>query len=1068
MRPFLFLLLFVASLALAQSGPARFALPPLVEAEPGDYATLFFRIQGSGQGRLELAVPPGWTPLPHPEAIELVPPETPVVVTVRVPETARAGQAFPVVLRFCPAGGACVEARGRVTVLHRPGLSVHVEPESEGILGEPTAIRVTVTNRGNRPDRVVLVARPNTGLATVEPSVLELEPGATGYATLRLALEPDRAVSPGYRMATWIEARSRYPGVTARARTLTRWLPAGGLGALQEDPTLALDLRANLGVGGALTAGRLGGWRFDYGLAPRLRGDLSDFVRAELGTDPLEKGRGTIWPEPPSRLQARLSAERWSSALSLDPRRASLQVSLTPGDWRWSVGGAGRYDLRELNFSAGVASARRDLNLQAAGRVTFKEGDREDQFSLRHVRPLGGGWALRLGAQYNGRQDPGGYTAIVQASPQLVWRGPRHDLVAGLALAPQIGLYAAHLTGGMRRFYPFGLRGTASYQVDPEGTRYRLYASAVAIPAGGSSLKLDAGLRREAGEPLALELIPAASYVTSLVPGVRLSLGGGYRLRYRPASGETEQSLRVSLGLRGSAYSAAGHLRYRLGDPYPTAGLRFDLQPTASDRLELGYLREADRIEYRAGWTRSWGSGVQSYLGLERTEDPVPKDRIRAGVLLDRIAGEPYGLSLGYTLADPDGLGEGSAPLEHRFRVGLVLGLRRSFATPEPVVRLFGGRREGQVSGLVFLDENQNGRPDPGEAGVAGVRVRIGRAAAVSDASGRYALRVRPGTYRPRLADLPATLGLYREAVVEVRQGARIRLDLPVAATAQVPVWIFYDENQNGRPDPGERGIPYAGVRVEGPGGVRTVQADAEGRVLVDGLLPGTTAFSPDPGALPPRFRPTAEPRVLVLEAGRYDEPVALGAAPPPKKVTTTFRPGKLAVFALLPRPTAVPGGELEVRAMLTGEASAVWVELPGGKRAELEATGPNRYRGWIRLPRPLKPGPLELRVVAERGEERAESLALATVVPGPLYRLEPRRVQAGRFAVRIELAFRAGKLYLELPNGETLELESTDGRRWRGALAAPAPGPLRVRPVADGEALEPTTIEVLGREEER
>ena len=42
------------------------------------------------------------------------------------------------------------------------------------------------------------------------------------------------------------------------------------------------------------------------------------------------------------------------------------------------------------------------------------------------------------------------------------------------------------------------------------------------------------------------------------------------------------------------------------------------------------------------------------------------------------------------------------------------------------------------VSGHVFLDENANGIQDPGEPGLAGVRVRVGTSTAVSDANGEF------------------------------------------------------------------------------------------------------------------------------------------------------------------------------------------------------------------------------------------------------------------------------------------------------------------------------------------
>ncbi len=1061
-----FALLLLSVLLVEAQSPIRFGLPPRVEAGPGDYATLFFQIEGRGAGRLELEAPEGWLPLALPERIVLTPPRTPVVVTLRVPETALAGRSYPVVLRFCPEGSGCLPAEGRVTVLHRPALALHVEPETEGVVGEPVAIRVTVTNRGNRTDRVELRARANTGLAVIEPGVLELEPGETAYATLRLGLRPEERISPGYQMSTWVEARSRY-GPIARARTLTRWSPPGGGIAGDGEPTLRFRLSGSVGLGVGLKEGRLSGWRFDYGLAPHLEGELSDFVAIQARTNPIERSEEAIWPEPPRSLEAELSGEGWRTALTLGDRRASLGFSLQPGNWRYELGALTRYDLREFLINAGLSSARRELNLQLAGQLRYREGRRSERLSVRHVRPLGGGWSLRLAGQYAGDQGERAYRGVFAARPELVWRGPAHNLVAGFTLAPQIGLYAASLSGGMRHFYPFGIRGAFNYRTDPGGDRYRIFATAVAVPGPGSVLQMDAGVVREPEKPWRLELAPSLNYLTGIGGGNRVQLGLGYRLGYRWATGETTHALRFSLGARSLSYSLTTRLGYVVGDPAPTGSVTLALQPGPDDRFELAYRREEARTIYRASWERRWGGGLRSFVGFQRSEEPAPIDRFRAGLILEKIGGGPLGLRLGYTLLDRDGLGEGSGELEHRFQLGLAFGFRERFATPDPVVQAFGGRREGVVSGQVFVDENQNGLRDPEEAPLAGVRVLLGRARAESDAEGSFTLRVRPGRYPVRLGNLPADLALYREITVEVRQDGRHVLDLPLARTAQVAVWVYHDANHNGRPDPGEPGIPYAGIRIEGRAGSRTVRADAEGRALIGGLLPGTTRFAPDPASLPPRYRATGEPLEVALAPGRHPEELALGAAPPPKRLATTFEPGTLSVFAHLPQPTAVAGGELEIRALITGTAERVWVEFPNGTTAPLQAVAEGRFEGRVRIPEGIGPGPLALKVRAEGAGKLAETIAFATVVPGKPYGIEPLRAKTGTFEIRVELRFHARTLILKRADGTAIELQSEDGYRWRGRVRADRPGPLRLTPIADGRALEPAVIEVVTGKEE-
>ena len=59
-------------------------------------------------------------------------------------------------------------------------------------------------------------------------------------------------------------------------------------------------------------------------------------------------------------------------------------------------------------------------------------------------------------------------------------------------------------------------------------------------------------------------------------------------------------------------------------------------------------------------------------------------------------------------------------------------GQRRVTANPNP------GLQRSGVSGTVFVDDNANGRQDPGEPGAAGVRVIVGAFTSLTDSAGRY------------------------------------------------------------------------------------------------------------------------------------------------------------------------------------------------------------------------------------------------------------------------------------------------------------------------------------------
>ncbi len=99
---------------------------------------------------------------------------------------------------------------------------------------------------------------------------------------------------------------------------------------------------------------------------------------------------------------------------------------------------------------------------------------------------------------------------------------------------------------------------------------------------------------------------------------------------------------------------------------------------------------------------------------------------------------------------------------------------------------------QARISGTVFLDENGDGAHDPGEPGVAGVRVLVGGRIATTDAHGRYTLDdLPPFTETPveiLSASIPHPAWIAATGRIELllpASGAR-RLDLPLVPAAEV------------------------------------------------------------------------------------------------------------------------------------------------------------------------------------------------------------------------------------------------------------------------------------------
>jgi len=1054
---------FLLLAGVAWAGSAEVQPAADTRALPGAYATLLFEVWGQGEVELRALVPQGWPNLPLPKRLVLAG-RSPVPLTVRVPELTPAGSEHPLILQAWQGERLLGQASATVTVLRKADLIVFVEGPPETRMGEPVSYRVAVINRGNARDRIVLEAESNTGEAYLQPAHLELDPGQEGRATLTLQIGAERRVSSGYTMVTWVRARSGNGEVQRKVRVATRWVDPAALGASGPDPALRLLLSGSLGLGARVESGEFGPLEVRYAVRPSLSGQLSDFVEASVRPSTLRGRSPTWWPEGPAGFNLGLKGSGWDASFAANQAELAAQTGFRRGSWRYGASLRGRYDLEGFGLGVDAVSLQRDLNLQLNASTRSAGGSRQDRFGVDYSRPLGEAFSLRLGARLNGLATDR-YRVVGSARQGLLWQGRRFSVLESLSASPQLGLYTLTFTGGTRSVHPLGVRGTALLQQRTEGLGWKTSASVFAAPLPRFSLRVTTAIEDEAARPLQLLLQPSVNFRAPNLGGFRSSFSAGYALRYTPETASGLQRITASAELGFGSFGLSGRGGYALVGPR-----RHDLKVNARWRpspltvLQSRYaikLEDERSEELGLSWQQYWGAGFASELEVTRRASEGVRDRLGFFLAQKSLGGSPFGLVLGYSLSDDDGLGRGSPRLTHAFSVRLGYNFAWQFDTPEPVVNAFGGRRVGRVSGLAFIDTNLNGHRDPGEPPVPGLKVRMGGAEATTDAEGSYALLARPGTLEPRLERLPATLDLYRPTEVVVREGKRHRLDLPLAPTAQLQLVLFHDANRNGVRDEGERGIAYGGVRLVGPTH-RTFRTDAAGWALATGLLPGSYRVEPDPGLLPPRFKPTQEAVRLELAPGGAHPAVRVGAAPPPKEVRTTFDPGKLAVFANLSSPVVAAGAEFEVQVLAQGQPERVWVELDG-RRFDLEPQSPERYRARLRLAPSTPPGPLTLRVHAERAAARAEARAVVSVVRRPLYRLDPLRLRLGAARpLEVRLLFKARDVRLLIEGAEALELDSEDGYRWTGSWSPAAAGTFAVRVVADGEELGSNRFTVL------
>jgi hypothetical protein len=181
----------------------------------------------------------------------------------------------------------------------------------------------------------------------------------------------------------------------------------------------------------------------------------------------------------------------------------------------------------------------------------------------------------------------------------------------------------------------------------------------------------------------------------------------------------------------------------------------------------------------------------------------------------------------------------------------------------------FGDLRSAGLSGVVYQDLNNDGVPESGEAGIPQVTIILTgtddrglsvSASALTGTDGSYQfLNLRPGSYV--LREVPPA-GYFDGIDTIGTQGGRAGNDIMTGIILQSGVmginnnfgeippasvdgWVYYDKNNNGRRDPGERGIggvriTLTGTDIFGNSVVVSQVTKANGRYRFGGLPPGT------------------------------------------------------------------------------------------------------------------------------------------------------------------------------------------------------------------------------------
>lgn len=307
------------------------------------------------------------------------------------------------------------------------------------------------------------------------------------------------------------------------------------------------------------------------------------------------------------------------------------------------------------------------------------------------------------------------------------------------------------------------------------------------------------------------------------------------------APAQDDATTRQFVGL--SAYASG---RPAWGSALGSLLLRGDVEAGGGDGLQLAAASIARsfgpalRVEGGAGWRRgtpgtTFTLSLVSYLPtLQATTTAVAQTEGGGGVVQT---------VQGALIYDP--------------------GQRRVTANPNP------GLQRSGVAGVVFVDDNANGIQDPGEPGVAGVRVIVGSFATLTDSAGRYHVWDVPA-FEPvkvevdtNTLDNPLYVPAFTSALLQPPPNAYRELNLPLVTGAVLEGRVTMDAGPVSQ-------MTLVLTNV-GNGKSVSVATFADGTFYLMGVKPGRYTLAVDPRDLAAR-RLTGDPISITAAPDRPDQ----------------------------------------------------------------------------------------------------------------------------------------------------------------------------------------------------
>lgn len=990
--------------AAANQSAVSLGAPETRQAVPGEYVTLIFTLSGQGEYTLKADGGPDWVPITAARTVK-VSGSTIVPITFRVPAQARVGRSPP--LNVTVSADAQVVATGQtyIEVLPQARVAIRAPGQLTGLNNQRVSYQVEVTNQGNQADTVLVKATNVDGLPQLSQTSVYLEPGESKAVGVSFGVGD---ASPGYLYIAFLEATSKNdPSVKARTRTEVVFNPARVIaGGSNVGPQLTFGIRAGVEGGMNWTPSGNSGY-VQYSVQPKIGGQLSDYAKTDGSLFGLDGNNQRPLPSGLS-LGLRIDARNWNLTTLVGQTGAAVQANLYRGDWTFSPRAAySTYQQGQNAFSGGFGVSGPVLGglLEADAGTNYQRGTdtqssvRWDQLSARYSRSITPKLSFSLAGLAAGQASDGGYAATALGYEQIAYNTETFDLTQSYS-GTLSGVHTIGISGGLRALKPFGARGALVVQYQPQGVTYT--GTGLLSYSASNGFGVTLGGRYQHGT------LPTSVPQWSVTTGLRTpslywrdtALGAAGLYTIATTEGQPnllKQEVNASAVLNhGPLSNTLTALWQREPQTDGTANQHLKLGLTSTyqfrdrDTVNAGYTYE--RIQdagestshaLQVGWSHAWTPRVSTEVDYRRAwlsnnaGNSTPEAAgISVGVQDVVVPG--LNAQVGGYVSGPNGLLNGD--LSSGVRLGLNYNVAWIVNTPKAVVNLFGGRKGGEIKGVLYRDDNFNNQRDPGEAGLPGVSVSAGGETTKTAADGTYTLRVPNGSYELKFpAGVPATLEPLSLDTMNVKENSSNHEDVAFAPVVQSEVLIFHDENNNGQRDEGEGALPYVGVSFTGPV-TRLLQADGRGYVRISTLPPGHYRVTLNPAELPEGYKPTSAGVETDLRSGEKPATIELGAAAPPRQNVTTYTSSNIALIGSLTPTTAVPGSKLKlvVRVQNAGQLKVeafdqTYAPPVQDGRAELEFT----------VPGGLAAGTYDINVVASQGStQKATTLKVIVLAP--------------------------------------------------------------------------------------